>query len=105
MNAAEMLPAPKTADLTPKRISGTVCVWCGKTPQVALGIRLSVIGDALSRWWPRACQPCAAREAARVHAIHLTTCARCTHRDYCPDAHALHSLASAHLVPARPRTP
>lgn len=100
-----MLPVPKAVGLVTDQISGTVCVWCGHTPQVALGPRLSVIGDALCRWWPRACRRCTGREAARVHDIHTTTCARCVHRDYCPDAHALHGLALTRLVPARPRTP
>ncbi|MCT9078800.1 hypothetical protein [Streptomyces fulvoviolaceus] len=91
---AEMLPVPKTAGLASDQISGTVCVWCEKAPEVALGPRVSVIGDILCRWWPRACKPCAGREAARVHGIHITTCARCTHREYCPDSRALVDLAS-----------
>jgi len=91
--AVEMLPVPKAAGLARKRIAGTCCVWCGQTAALALGTRLSVIDGTLKRWEPRACQSCARREAGRVYDIHITRCARCSHRDYCPDSHALHELA------------
>ncbi|WP_158101573.1 hypothetical protein [Streptomyces bobili] len=45
------------------------------------------------RWKPRSCLPCLRREAKRVYGIHITVCARCTHRDYCPDNKALYPLA------------
>jgi hypothetical protein len=93
VNAAEMLRVPKAADLAPERVEGKRCVWCGGADTVVLGPRLSVIGGTLNRWHPRGCRPCTRREARRVHGIHITTCARCTHRDYCPDAKALYELA------------
>ncbi|MEU5633520.1 hypothetical protein ACH47C_26870 [Streptomyces rishiriensis] len=93
VNAAEMLRAPKAADLAPERVTGKRCVWCGGSNSVALGARLSVIGVALKQWYPRGCRPCVRREARRVHGIHITTCARCTHGDYCPDSKALYEFA------------
>ncbi|MFD9394796.1 hypothetical protein ACFWBB_29880 [Streptomyces sp. NPDC060000] len=93
VNAAEILPVPKAAGLPSERIEGKRCVWCGGTASMDLGPRLSVITGVLKRWEPRGCRSCARREAGRVHDIHITTCARCTHRDYCPDSNALYALA------------
>ncbi|MEU5281134.1 hypothetical protein AB0G87_32540 [Streptomyces asoensis] len=93
MNAVEMLRVPKAADLAPERVEGKRCVWCGGAVSVDLGPRLSVIGGKLTRWEPRGCRSCVRREAGRVYDIHVTTCARCTHRDYCPDSKALYALA------------
>ncbi|GKQ36907.1 hypothetical protein [Streptomyces sp. A012304] len=93
VNAAEMLAVPKAARLARARVTGQLCVWCGKTPEMGIGPRLSVIDGVLQRWLPRACQSCASREAARVYGIHIRTCPRCSHRDYCPDSRALHALA------------
>jgi hypothetical protein len=95
VSALEMLPVPKADALTPERVAGTRCVWCGKGVSVILGPRLSVIDAGLERWQPRACASCTRREAARVHAVHLTTCPRCTHWDYCPDSRALYNLANS----------
>lgn len=88
-----MLPVPRAAGLAPERVTGKRCVWCGGADTVVLGPRLSVIGLALKRWHPRGCRPCTRREASRMHGIHITTCARCAHRDYCSDARALYELA------------
>ena len=96
VNAVEMLPMPKLPGLAATQVDGTVCVWCGNHPDgggIRLGPRISVIGGALQRWEPRACRRCTGLEAARVYRLHLTTCARCMHRDHCPDSHALHALA------------
>jgi hypothetical protein len=93
VNAPEMLPVPKAAGLAPERVEGKRCVWCGSAASVELGPRLSVVDGALKRWEPRACRSCARREAGRVYDIHITTCARCTHRDYCPDSQGLYTLA------------
>ncbi|MFJ1808560.1 MULTISPECIES: hypothetical protein [unclassified Streptomyces] len=93
VNAAEMLRVPKAADLPAERVEGKRCVWCGGPASIELGPRLSVIGGALKRWEPRGCRSCARREAGRVYDIHVTTCARCIHRDYCPDSAALYTLA------------
>ena len=95
-SAAEMLPMPKAAGLTAAKMDGTVCVWCGRTPDgggVKLGPRISVIAGALKRWFPRACRACAGKKAASVYQLHIQTCARCSHQDYCPDSRALHALA------------
>lgn len=91
--ATEMLPVPRAAGLAAERVAGSRCVWCGKGPAVDLGPRISPIGGTLQQWTPRACRACTGREATRVYDLHVTTCARCTHHDYCPDAHALHTLA------------
>lgn len=93
VDAVGMLPMPNARSLARKRIDGACCVWCGGTAVMDLGPRLSVVDGALKRWEPRACRPCAAREAARVYGIHIQSCARCTHHDYCPDARALHALS------------
>lgn len=93
VDGVEMLPMPKAAGLARKRINGTVCVWCGSTPTMPLGPRLSVIRGKLLRWHPQACQPCVSKEAARVYRLHGDTCARCSHHDYCQDLSLLHALA------------
>ncbi|WP_333736359.1 hypothetical protein [Streptomyces sp. IBSBF 2806] len=93
VNATEMLAVPRAEGLSPERIDGKRCVWCGGAKTVNLGPRISAIGGALQQWFPRGCQPCTRREAKRVHSIHITTCARCTHADYCPDSEALYRLS------------
>lgn len=106
--AAAMLPMPRTAGLASEQMDGTVCVWCARTPDgggIVLGPRISVIGGSLRRWEPRACRPCASRQAARVYGIHIGTCARCSHGDFCPDSHALHRLALECRPLDRPSTP
>ncbi|MFF1548721.1 hypothetical protein [Streptomyces sp. NPDC058291] len=93
VSAAEMLAVPRAADLDGEQVDGKRCVWCSGAASMQLGPRLSVIGGTLQRWEPRGCRPCARREAGRVYGIHITTCARCSHRDYCPDSQALQALA------------
>ncbi|MDQ0831934.1 hypothetical protein QF032_003778 [Streptomyces achromogenes] len=93
VNAVEMLPMPKACDLPPERVDGTRCVWCGRPPTVGLGPRISPIGGALTRWTPQGCGPCVGRKAARVYGLHVGTCPRCSHGEYCPDSRALHKLA------------
>ena len=92
-NAGEMLRVPTAAGLDDERVAGRRCVWCGGLPTMVLGPRLSVLEGMLRRWEPRACCSCAGREAGRVYDLHIATCARCTHREYCPDARALYALA------------
>ncbi len=86
--AVEMLPIPKAASL-----DRACCVWCSGPASVNLGPRIRPATGGVKRWFPRACRTCTSLEAARVHQLHITTCARCTHRDYCPDSHALQELA------------
>ncbi|MER7738907.1 hypothetical protein ABTX34_11370 [Streptomyces sp. NPDC096538] len=92
--APELLPVPRPDRVHPEQAAGRACVWCGKEPTIDLGTRLSTHTGAVQSWAPRACQPCAAREAARVLAIHVTNCHRCRGRDGCPDARALRQLAA-----------
>lgn len=94
--AVELLAMPKTYTLTSEQIEGTACVWCIKPlgdTGLRLGPRIRVAGTGVQRWLPRACRPCISLEAARVHQIHLRTCARCSHGEHCPDSRALHNLA------------
>lgn len=95
VNAAEMLPLPKSAHLGIKKLDGKVCVWCGKkpSPPVKLGPRIRPVEGSLLQWFPVGCRPCAGAKAIRVYQLHVRTCARCTHRDYCPDSQSLHDLA------------
>lgn len=94
VSAGAMLPVPRAAALDVKQIDGTVCVWCRgpADDRIDLGPRISPIAGVLKRWQPRACRACAGRNAARVHQLHIRTCARCSHRDYCPDSRALYGL-------------
>lgn len=92
VRAPELLPTPMAADLPAERLAGTRCVWCGGAATDALNARLSVVKGELLRWEPRSCLPCLRREAERVYNIHIKSCARCTHRDYCPDSKALYEL-------------
>lgn len=93
--APEMLPMPTRARLAAAKVDGKVCVWCGTSPRfpVKLGPRLRVVDGLLARWLPIGCRPCAGAQATRVYRLHIRTCARCVHREYCPDAKALHDLA------------
>ncbi|GGR61547.1 hypothetical protein GCM10010251_93030 [Streptomyces aurantiogriseus] len=96
MSALEMLAMPKTHTLTKRQMEGTVCVWCKENLDdtcLRLGPRIRVADGGIQRWLPRACRPCTGKEAARVYRIHIRACARCSHRDYCPDSRALHKLA------------
>jgi hypothetical protein len=70
-------------------------VWCRETldDHIDLRPRLSVVAGRLERWWPRACQPCTSRKAARTYQAHIGTCVSCMHREYCLDSRALHALA------------
>lgn len=95
--AVEMLPMPKAHTLTGEQIEGKTCVWCakrlGEGVGLSLGPRIRVAPGGVRRWLPQACRPCTGVEAARVYQLHIRTCARCSHRDYCPDSIALHTLA------------
>jgi hypothetical protein len=87
---------PKDHTLTKGQINGATCVWCAKQLDdtgLRLGPRIRVADGGIVRWLPRACRPCVGIEAARVYQIHIRICARCSHRDYCPDSRALHKLA------------
>lgn len=92
--ATEMLPMPKATTLSEAQLGGRHCPWCGGRPAMALGVRLSVANGALLRWKPRACRACTQEEAARVHRLHVQTCARCTPMVQCQDARALHALST-----------
>jgi len=91
--ATEMLPVPRAADLGAEQVDGAACVWCGKAPDIGIGLRISVFTGTLRRWLPRACHACVGSQAVRVYRLHISSCARCSHRDYCPDSRALHELA------------
>ncbi|MFE4051253.1 hypothetical protein [Streptomyces sp. YIM B13518] len=95
VRAPEMLPVPRPDRIRPEQADGHMCVWCDQEPTVDLGPRLSTHTGALHRWRPRACRPCAVREAGRVLTIHTDRCGRCRQRGDCPDARALHRLATA----------
>lgn len=94
--AVELLPMPRTHTLSAEQIDGAACVWCAKKVSDTgrkLGTRIRVAEGTVKRWRPRACRPCIGAQAARVYRLHVRTCGRCSHRDYCPDSQALHRLA------------
>lgn len=97
VTAVELLPMPKLRGLTPEQVEGGACPWCGTRVQqgtgMSLGPRIGVTVGGIQRWIPRACRPCVGSQAARVHRLHIRTCASCSHRDYCADSRALHRLA------------
>jgi hypothetical protein len=99
VRAVELLPVPRPDHIHPDQAAGSACVWCGKEPTVGLGSRLTTRLGTVNAWAPRACQPCAASEAARVLAIHVTSCYRCCCRDRCADARALRQLADSRSRP------
>jgi hypothetical protein len=102
VRAPELLPVPRPDRIRPEQAAGRLCVWCGESePTVGLGSRLTTRLGAVDTWAPRACQPCAASEAARVLAIHVTNCYRCCVRDGCADARALRQLADSRSRPER----
>ncbi len=97
--AAELLAVPRPHTRTAAQADGTVCVWCGDTPDVSLGPRIGVRRGVLYRWLPHACHTCAGRQAARVHQAHRDACFRCTPLEHCPDSRALYVLSLPRLQP------
>ncbi|MCI3153242.1 hypothetical protein ELQ39_16030 [Streptomyces sp. GB4-14] len=95
MRAPELLPVPRPDRIHPEQAAGRTCVWCTAEPTISLGTRMTTRLGTVVSWAPRACHPCAAREAARVLAIHIRSCYRCCVRDGCPDARALRQLADS----------
>lgn len=96
----ELLAVPRPDHLQPEQAAGRACVWCGESePTIGLGSRLTTHLGAVNTWAPRACTACAAREADRVLAIHITNCYRCCVRDGCADARALRQLADSRSRP------
>lgn len=95
VNAVELLPMPAGAQHDLAKFEGTACAWCSVKPSLVLklGPRVSPVQGKLERWHPIGCRPCVRLEAARVYAIHVRSCARCSHRDYCLDSRALLRLA------------
>lgn len=97
-SALEMLVMPRVHTLAADQIEGSACVWCASQPKdgtaLRLGPRIRIAEDGVRRWWPRACRPCAAAEAGRVYEVHIHSCGRCSHRQYCADSRALYRLAN-----------
>lgn len=99
----EMLPVPPQHTLTPEQVRGAHCVWCPEpTPlpadALALGLRQGHYMGVYGPWYPRACDPCTRRGAARVLAVHVTACTDCARLarvsgGLCPDGEALRQLA------------
>jgi len=98
-SALEMLALPRVITLDAPRRDGQVCVWCQGTPALDLGPRVGDVNGFLKQFFPRACQPCASREAARVARIHHRSCRRCAPGLYCPDSRALENLAQTGATP------
>jgi hypothetical protein len=101
VDARQMLAVPRLDTRTEAQAAGADCVWCEAAAPVDLGPRLSVFQGALHRWNPRACRPCARREAGRVYELHIRACARCTPLVCCEDARALHALSQSASVTSR----
>lgn len=99
VRAPELLPVPRPDQIHPEQTAGRACVWCEAEPTIDLGTRMTTRLGAVVSWAPRACQPCAAREAARVLSIHVRSCYRCCVHDRCPDARALRKLADSRSRP------
>ncbi|MFF5801580.1 hypothetical protein [Streptomyces albogriseolus] len=99
VRAPELLPVPRPDHIHPEQAAGRACVWCAAEPTIGLGTRMTTRLGAVVSWAPRSCQPCAAREAARVLAIHARSCYRCCVHDRCPDARALRQLADSRSRP------
>ncbi|MDQ1037288.1 hypothetical protein QFZ75_003704 [Streptomyces sp. V3I8] len=96
VDAAGMLPVPKIHTRREDQREGRACVWCGhrQATLAPLGPRLSADHGLLTRWTPQACSVCIHLHANRVLQIHVGICQECTRMTYCPDARALHALAS-----------
>jgi len=94
-----MLALPRIITLDAPRRDGQVCVWCQGRPAIGLGPRVGEVGGRLEQFFPRGCQPCTSREAARVARIHDRNCRRCAPGLYCPDSRALYNLAQTGVTP------
>lgn len=93
-----VLGVPRQNNLTPEQVRGAHCVWCATkltAAAVDLGRRQGSYQGVYGPWFPRACDPCTRKEAARILAIHVTSCERCARPlpAYCPDRGALSRLA------------
>ncbi len=95
VRAPELLPVPRPDRIHPEQAAGRACVWCTAEPTIGLGTRMTTRLGKVDTWAPRACDGCAARQAARVLTIHVKNCYRCRERDGCLDARALRQLATS----------
>jgi len=101
-SAVKLLPLPRVPDLGKEWREGILCVWCGATPTVNLGERAGVVHGVWTKFFPRACRQCVAREALRVARIHTRNCDRCNHargRQECADSRSLYRLAQTGDTP------
>ncbi|MGW2620336.1 hypothetical protein [Streptomyces sp. NPDC001500] len=95
---AYVFAVPRQTGLTPEQIRGAHCVWCATqltAAAVDLGRRQGSYQGVYGPWFPRACDPCTRKEAARILTLHDGSCRICARPPYsrCPDRVALSRLA------------
>ncbi|MES9522483.1 hypothetical protein [Streptomyces capoamus] len=91
INPLAALPLPELGALTPEQARGATCVWDGAplTAETAvnLGERQDAEGTSL---FPRACRPCALKQAMDALVAHGQSCEQCVDdSNLCPDGRGL----------------
>ncbi|MFJ6061584.1 hypothetical protein ACIQHU_00945 [Streptomyces tendae] len=81
--------------MTAGQREGRNCPWCNEPVDTETGVDLGErhLDRAQTVIHPRACRPCAHREATSSFAHHCRMCERCRQDEYCPDKMPLRRLA------------
>ncbi|MFG2638557.1 hypothetical protein ACGFX8_33015 [Streptomyces sp. NPDC048362] len=81
-NALAALPLPEVNSLSQGQVRGIACVWDGVPLRTAtavdLGERRVRWSGTRTSWFPRACRPCAERQALAAVLEHGQVCEQCT---------------------------
>ncbi|WP_157852689.1 hypothetical protein RFN58_06735 [Streptomyces iakyrus] len=94
-SALALLPLPRVASLSGLQARGAACVWCQTRLTIETAVDLGERpGPSGVTVFPRGCDSCVQRLAARVYRIHIANCRACLRNQPCPDRRALRSLAS-----------
>ncbi|MET8766300.1 hypothetical protein [Streptomyces sp. NPDC004658] len=80
-NALTLLPLPEFNSLSQAQVRGATCVWDGVplTAETAVDLgerRVRRITERVS-WFPRACRPCALKQAMDALLEHGQSCEQC----------------------------
>ncbi|WP_225811353.1 hypothetical protein [Streptomyces spinosus] len=83
-NAAALaaLPLPEFNSLSQGQVRGIACIWDGAPLSTATAVDLGerkvrLVGTRIS-WFPRACRPCALKQAMDALLEHGQSCEQCT---------------------------
>ncbi|WP_318205408.1 hypothetical protein [Streptomyces sp. SCL15-4] len=88
--ALAALPLPKYDTLTPDQARGATCVWDGTRLTGETAVDLGPRRDDDGVWFPRACRPCAQKQAMDALVEHSSECEQCVDdHNLCPEGSTL----------------